>query len=318
MKYEALKISSLVGRFLDVALCWFLIFIGFLIFSVSSQAAIPAPIILLGRSGNKIIVRNLSSRDLSEGWKKTRSNPPHRQLNPEHKTSTYEGIELRKLLTKLDLKRSKIIYVVGSDGYISMISADTIWKYPVMLAFKKDDQILTRKNGEQQIIFPTEDNSLGNIPEKITQKAAFWTWYVRSLISGDLPNEILLNSNPISRLNLKTVKVPVTYVPPSVFSYEPQICPIVTSIPLNAVLAGRSHVRSIFVKLLSGQSLEVASKNVSPEMYRIIFNKDPSVAIPVNCGGPFLLLKPNTSPLPDGRYRPDNYISSIYDIEVRP
>lgn len=203
-----------------------------------------------------------------------RSAPPHRQLNPENKTFTFEGIAIQKLLGLSKKDQNKTIYFIATDNYVSAIPASVLLKSNAILALKQDGKPIEERLGGLQVIFPTEGPDA--VEERYAKKAAFWCWYVRSIVIGDLVS---------LKIGKAPLKVPAklaeqfTFDPPSVFQFEKRSCPKTVRIPLNKL----TRSDSLVLRILSGES-----KNVETERYDLILS-DRLKPLPVHCGGPFLL-----------------------------
>jgi hypothetical protein len=108
----------------------------------------------------------------------------------------------------------------------------------------------------------------------------------------------------------------VKYIPPSTFSYEKKSCGPVKAESLYTVAknVGIRTEKNINVKYLTGSQLQLRNNEKSLAGYQLLSGIG-DAAIPVRCGGPFILLKPSSngqslSTLPG----PSDYFASVYSI----
>ena len=198
-----------------------------------------------------------------------RSKTPHRQLNPEGKTEEFEGIDIRGLLGLTTKDKNSLVHFVGADGYVSTVPASILLMTNAILALKENGHPIDDHRGGLQVIFPTEGK--GAVEDAYAKKAAFWCWYVRSIVIGDLENRV-----DIQKLNKAK---PIEFIPPSVFQFEKVVCPKTVRIPLAQV------TKSPFVvaELLSGKT-----KRIQAADFDLVLSATKK-ALPVICGGPLAL-----------------------------
>jgi hypothetical protein len=234
-----------------------------------------------------------------------RANPPHRLVNPEHKTFVFEGPELRRLLADTGLGRARFVYGIGADGYVTMIPAAVVRGHSVLLAVRRDGETLTPTLGEQQVIFPT------TAPEPYRSRSAFWTWYARAFVVGELPNRLSIGARSVALSRLASKAAPASYVPPSLVRVDERACPRVGDLALSDV-PGLKGARKGVARALHKDAIELDSL----EGYRLLASTT-GQALPVSCGGPFILVKPGHKPV-NGRYSPDDLICLVYGIDAAP
>jgi hypothetical protein len=201
------------------------------------------------------------------------SKTPHRLLNPNHKTFQFEGISVVQLLSLTNRDSKQVVYFIGSDGYTAMIPAAVLLKTDAILALKKDGHSLSESDGGIQVVFPTEGPNA--VDTKYAAKAAFWCWYVRSIIIGDLPKSKELKDSS----NL--ANVPFSFEPRSVFQFEKQHCPASVRVPLSQV----EQSPEVRIRQLSGKE-----KKVESSRFDLLLSAD-GAALPIRCGGPYGLVE---------------------------
>ena len=248
----------------------------------------------------------LDGNALARSWKKVRSKPPHRLINPDHRIFEFEGPELKTLLRGSSLERARYVYGIGADGYVTMVPAEVIRRHDVILAFKRDGQMLTPTLGEQQIIFPTEGATAA--PVRFREKSAFWAWYLRALVAGDLPNVLTVGRQQLDSRKLSPRGKAVDYVPPSLVRVGEGNCPLVDELPLSRVPGLNSDTSSKALNLYK------EAMPLSPVSGYRLLRAFTSKGIPVECGGPFILIKPGRLPV-NGKYGPDDLLYFVYGVD---
>ncbi|MBI3555605.1 MAG: hypothetical protein HY074_05025 [Deltaproteobacteria bacterium] len=270
---------------------------------------LPHPIRVFYQSHSKLVLRELGKDVLAKSWIKIRSVPPHRLVNPDHKILMFEGPELRTILRGSGLETARYVYAIGSDGYVAMMPSEVIRNYSAILALRRDSQALTPQLGEQQIVFPTEETAA--VPEIFRRKSDFWAWYVRAVIVGDLPDSLSVGKRQISMAKVGKALASVRYVPPSITRVTDRPCPPVVELPLSRV-PGLQGAATIEVKNLYNDA-----KSVLPSKgFRLLRASAPK-GIPVDCGGPFILVKPERAAV-HGEYAPDDLLYFVFRIDRAP
>lgn len=250
--------------------------IALFLFSVSTFASAAteqaSPIVFIYRNSLNPVQMDLNAKPTESVLSKT----PHRTLNPKHRTARFEGVNIVQLLGLKNRDQGALVHFVGADGYISTVPASVLLKTNALLALKQDDHKLTEREGGVQIIYPTEGPNA--VEARYGAKAAFWCWYVRSIIVGDLPNGPLLGHKWSSH---PKGGAPFSFEPRSVFQFEKQRCPDAVRIRLTEI----ARSATVSVRFLSGQSRDLRTEDfdllMSPE----------KTALPVSCGGPFGLVE---------------------------
>ncbi len=217
-----------------------------------------------------------------------KSNTPHRHLNPTHKEELYSGIEVRKLISALKLDIDTPIYIVGDDGYTSMIPNHIISDNPIIIADKKNGIPLRRRDGGVQVIFPTSSNNRKNLPDKYLKKPVSWVWYVSSIIVGEFQNKIAINDKLFELPAQSSSINKVTFTPPLVYTFEQKSCPQTTMWSLDSLVIKILHLKSSGLNLITAKDTSGKSYQIAPKDYFLVgLTRDK--ALPVICGGPFVL-----------------------------
>lgn len=207
-----------------------------------------------------------------------RSKPPHRQLNPEGKTSEFAGVALKQLLGLSAKDADLLVSFVGVDGYISTVPASVLLKTNTILALTEDGQPLEDRRGGIQVIYPTEGADA--VESRYATKAAFWCWYVRSIIVGDLSNQEKFGVVAPRKLTKSSDASVFHFEPPSVFQFNQALCPTSYRIPLSRF----TRAPKVKAHLLAGNTKEITTADVD-----LVFSQG-AKALPVHCGGPLALL----------------------------
>jgi hypothetical protein len=145
-----------------------------------------------------------------------------------------------------------------------------------ILALKENGQSLPDRRGGIQVIYPTEGKDSVETP--YAKKAAFWCWYVRSVIVGNLPNDLRIGNERLKQL--PTSGEAFSFEAPSGFQFEQTRCPATVRVPLSSII----DAKNVSLHLLSGNS-----KVISTDKFDLILSGDKK-AFPVNCDGPFALV----------------------------
>jgi hypothetical protein len=281
-------------------------------------STLPEPVIVVGQKSGVEIVEKLSSEQLMKNWVHVKSAPPHRQLNPDHHVIDYEGIELKRLTAGLDTVRDRWIYFIGLDEYVSMVPAELVRNHRAVLAFRENGKALMKQRGGQQVVYPTEPDDQP-VAEQYAKKAAFWAWYVKSIVIGSLPNSIMGSEKRADISVLASKASPVRITPLPTFSYEKHECPKVYGVTVDASFMERVHKPRSSIRFLSltGKSIDVSPEDFKKGRYLLLATRG-DTAFPVQCGGPFLLIKRDsiaTQAGKDAGSGTHDYMPLIYGIE---
>jgi hypothetical protein len=203
-----------------------------------------------------------------------RSKPPHRQLNPEGKTFEFEGVRINELLNLTPKDQNLFVHFVGVDGYISSLPVSILLKTNAILALKRNGQSIADREGGIQVVFPTEGDH--SVLPLYAKKAAFWCWYVRSIVVGDLSSNLKIGA---VRPTIEQGEA-FTFEPPSVFQLQKANCPETFRVPL----AKATHIKEVSLHRLSGETKTILSQD-----YDLLLPKG-NKPLSVNCGGPIALI----------------------------
>lgn len=245
-----------------------------------------------------LIQKSVTSKQMNDmSWIKIISNTPHRHLNPEKKEQSFQGIELNSLLPKVASKR---IYIIGSDGYISVLPTELIKRFPIIIAFKENGKTINKRRGEQQIIFPTRTLKNGKISDKYLKKAAYWCWYVRSIVVDDL--KISLKSIS-QQLPLKEAlnKQLIDIKNPSIMKSNDYSC------PEKMIFTFHKH----FTQFESLSDFTNCEKRLADSIEIGIVANSKGLSLPIPCGGPYIALFKDKN----NQYNPNAAIRGIISIK---
>ncbi|ABC27732.1 hypothetical protein HCH_00839 [Hahella chejuensis KCTC 2396] len=219
------------------------------------------------------------------------SNTPHRYLNSEKKEHVFTGVPVSELSAKE--WRYDNVYFIGDDDYITFMPAQIANNPQTILASAKDAAPLSKRDGEVQVILPTREDA--KVEDKYLKKAAFWAWYVKTVVYGDLNNTLQYGDASIDMT--KVMGEPTTaYKAPSVFSYEPIECPETYQVSVKDLDPGFDK-GSVQFRQLNGNQRGYGAGDVM-----LIFSKE-DTALPIECGGPYAVRKG------------EEYIYSVYSFK---
>jgi len=205
-----------------------------------------------------------------------RSRTPHRQLNPEGLVSAFEGVQISRLLGLTQKDRSKLVHFVAKDEYVSTVPASVLIDSQAILAFKENGNPIEDRRGGLQVIFPTEEKV--KVPEIYLKKAAFWCWYVKSIVVGDLSEGGLRPSKGRKLSNAMISRF--DFVPPSVFQVVPVSCPRTIRVPFSVFQTTRP---------MNAEFLNGSQRELNPEEFELVLGEGMR-PLPVHCGGPYALV----------------------------
>ncbi|WLQ12396.1 hypothetical protein O5O45_21960 [Hahella aquimaris] len=219
------------------------------------------------------------------------SNTPHRYLNSEKKEHVFSGVPVSELSSKE--WRYDNVYFIGDDDYITFMPAQIANHPQTILASAKDAAPLSKRDGEVQVILPTREEA--KVEDKYLKKAAFWAWYVKAVVYGELNNSLQYGDASIDMTNVMGEPAQA-YKAPSVFSYDPIVCPDTYQVSVKDLDPGFDKGEVEFLQL-NGNHRTYGAGDVM-----LIFSKE-DTALPVECGGPYAVRKG------------EEYIYSVYSFK---
>lgn len=118
---------------------------------------------------------------------------PHNTENREA-IQTFQGIKISQLLEKSEVDSGvKEVTFLSSNNYRVTVSLEDLRKYPILLAWGKDGQPLSRsQGGPLYLVFPYSD-----YPELLDKYSdAFWAFYVTDMVVGNETVNIKVDITP--------------------------------------------------------------------------------------------------------------------------
>jgi len=146
-----------------------------------------------GQVQQKSVLRLSELQKLSQQEIKT-TNPHNTENRAE--IETLQGVAVSQLLEKAGVEPNvKEVTFLSSNNYRVTVSLEDLKNYPILLAWSKNGQPLSRsQGGPLYLVFPYSDYP--EMPDKYSD--AFWAFYVTDMIVGNEPGNIEVDTKPFN------------------------------------------------------------------------------------------------------------------------